>query len=156
MLHFADVQPGADLEAERLHLRCYVKRAVDGRRRRIEDCKEAVTCGIDLASTMLLQRRPHDTMVLLDQLAPCLVTQLGRKISRADDVGEQDGGQEPLHLSIRHGAQFRQAWRPGRAEIRPSTSRPSGRRRAGLSAEVQLGPRFRQLTPRGAVPSANG
>jgi len=39
-------------------------------------------------------------MVALDEVAPACVSQLGHLLRRADDVGEEDGGEHPVKVSL--------------------------------------------------------
>jgi hypothetical protein len=68
-------------------------RTPDRRPRAVEDREEPVAGGVHLVSLEPLQLAPDDRVVPSHELAPPLVSELARDVGRADDVGEQQGGE---------------------------------------------------------------
>ena len=96
--------------------------ASDRVRRTIEAREEAVAGRIELPSPEALQLCANDRVVTADQIAPPLVTELGRDLRVADDVREQDG-ERTLRPRLRDmGGSLRPMARPGK---RAGTPEPS-------------------------------
>jgi hypothetical protein len=58
--------------------------------------QEAVPRDVQLAAAEAPQLPPHARVVLLEELAPLAIAELGRTLGRSDDVGEEDGGERAL------------------------------------------------------------
>jgi hypothetical protein len=82
------MDPSTDLDPQCLNRLGGVQRTLGGLRGCIEDGKETVTRGVDLAAMVTLERGADEPMVLLHELAPTSVTQLGGYLGGADDIGE--------------------------------------------------------------------
>jgi hypothetical protein len=104
LLDLADVDAGANLNAQLANRLDDLERSGDRLGRRVEDDEEAVARGVQLTATVALERAPHGRVMQVDQLAPRLVAQLRRVLGRTDDVRHQDGRQESLRApsSRRH------------------------------------------------------
>ena len=53
---------------------------------------------MDLAAAVTLELATDDAMVFVEQLPPTPVTHLRGALGRSDDVGEQDGGEDPVEF----------------------------------------------------------
>ncbi len=102
LLYLTDMEAGTDLKAQRLHALDRLQRALGGRGWGIEDGKEPVARGVHLATAVALQRSPDQLVVLLNELTPAAIAQLGGHLGRADDVREEDGRKEALSLAPWH------------------------------------------------------
>ena len=94
----AGVQSAADLEAkwpERVPDRSGTP---DRPGRAVEDRKEAVASGLDLAASESLELRPRRAVVGDEQGTPSLIADLGRPSCRLDEVGEEDGGKDSIRF----------------------------------------------------------
>ena len=90
LLHFADVDTGADLDAQRLDGRDDVERAANRIVWLAEAGEKPIPGGIDLAPTVRLELLAHDAVVLGDQLGKTAVTQRGGMLGRRDNVRKED------------------------------------------------------------------
>ena len=84
---------GADLQAQLLHRLRDSARAADRSGRPIETREEAVAGCVELLSVIADELSTDDRVVPLEELAPCLVAEVHRLLRRADDVGEENGGE---------------------------------------------------------------
>src|SRR5262249_47071183 len=92
------VEAGADLDAQRLHAGGNGLRAPDGASRAVEGCQDAVAGVLHEPSTVPLQFSTDDGVVLVEEVLPPPVPDLGRAYGGGDDVGEQDGGEDAVDL----------------------------------------------------------
>jgi precorrin-3B synthase len=101
-LALAGVQPGAHLDAERLHGVADRHRAPDRALRAVEHREEAVPGGVHLAAPKPRQLRPDDGVVRVEQRVPVTIAHLGGPARRVHDVGEQHRSEHPIvgHLSL--------------------------------------------------------
>ena len=76
-------------------------REVDGAARPVEGDEEAVTGGLDLAAAVAVEPLTDKRLLLLEQIAPAPITDLGRALGRGDDVGEDDGRQDSVEAGDR-------------------------------------------------------
>ena len=100
-LALARVEPRADVEAEVAHSLDDRLGAADGACRPVEGRQEAVAHGVHLLAARPRELRPDERVVLLEQLTPGPVADFGHVCRRADDVGEEDRGQNSLRLASR-------------------------------------------------------
>jgi protein kinase-like protein len=100
-LDLTGVQARPDLDAERLYAADGGGRAPDGAARTVEHGEEAVTGRVDLAPPETGQLTAHERVVALEQVPPRPVAVLDREPGRPHDVGEQDGGQDPVGFGQR-------------------------------------------------------
>ena len=77
-LHLARVDPGPDLDTERLHRVGDRLRAADGARGAVERRQEAVAGGIDLTPSVPFELDPGFRVMLGEQLAPPAVPEIER------------------------------------------------------------------------------
>src|SRR5436305_9932698 len=90
------MQAGPDFDLQLRGLVGYRARAADRSRGPVEARDEAVPRLLDLPTSEALQLRADERVVPLQQRAPSSVAQLGRVFRRVDDVGEQDGREDPV------------------------------------------------------------
>ena len=95
-LALAGVQPGAHLDAERLHRVANRHRAADRSLRAVEHRQEAVARRVHLAAPKAGELRPDDGVVRIEQRMPVTVADLRRPTRRVHDVGEQHRGEHPI------------------------------------------------------------
>jgi hypothetical protein len=74
------------------------ERATHRAARSVEGCENAVACAFHEISAMLLDRLFRQTIVMIEQFAPALISDFHRYTCRADDVGEENGRQDPIRL----------------------------------------------------------
>jgi hypothetical protein len=94
--HFAGVNPSPHLEP--VLPRCLTDRCctVDSARGAIEQRDNSIACGLDLVSSEAVKFPSHSVKVSRSQLLPGHVAQASGDSRGADDVGEEQGGQNPL------------------------------------------------------------
>ena len=63
--------------------------------RAMKDRHEAVSECLNFAALELGKLLPHCRVVMFEEIAPPLVSQRRGQLSRVDDVGEQNCGQDP-------------------------------------------------------------
>src|SRR5712664_4118844 len=99
-LALACVKSGSDLDPERSN--CFGDRtgATDRACRAIEGRQKTVTNGVHLAAACPAQLTANERVVLLEQLAPTRVAELGHLRSRADDVGEHNRREHAIRLLL--------------------------------------------------------
>jgi hypothetical protein len=97
------VEAGADLQTNALHGTDCLERAFGRCSRGVEDGEKAVARRVLLAPTVAPQGVANQAVMLLDELAPRSITKLGGDLCGADDIGKEDGRQEALGLTPRHG-----------------------------------------------------
>jgi hypothetical protein len=73
--------------------------AADGSRRTIEDSEETVARHIDLPPTESLELPAGHAHVPVQELSPAAITDRGRPLGRAHDVGEHHGDEYAVRLS---------------------------------------------------------
>ena len=107
-LALAGVQPGAHLDAERLHRVADRHGAADRSLRTVEHRQKAVTRRAHLTAPKPSELRPHDGVVRIEQRMPVTVADLRRPARRVDDVGEKHGGEDPVvgHVGLVAGEEF--------------------------------------------------
>ena len=71
----------------------------------VEGGEDAVAGGLDQRALERCHERGHRPVVLVEQVAPAAVADPGGELGRADDVGEQHGGQHPVDLDGVHAGQ---------------------------------------------------
>src|SRR5437867_7138897 len=98
-LDLARVQARSDLQARLADGIADGHRATDGPSRTVERGQDPVSGRMDLPPPVPGELSPDDALVLADELLPSTVPQLGSRGGRADDVREQDGGQDPVRRS---------------------------------------------------------
>jgi len=99
-LHLAGVDAGADLKVERADRIDDLLRTSDRSSRPVEGREEAVAGRVDLASPVASEQPADRPVVALQQLVPRSVSELESLPCRADDVGEQDRGEDTVKLSL--------------------------------------------------------
>ena len=90
-LDLARVQSRSDLETkwpDRVHDRL---RAADASRRPVERREEAVARRIDLTPVVAHQLATDRSVMLLEEVTPATVTELGDELGRAREIREEDG-----------------------------------------------------------------
>ena len=70
--------------------------AANGACRPVEGGDEPVTCRVHFPTSEAFELASHHRVVGVQHLAPACITQLRGLLGRADDVGEQHGGQHPI------------------------------------------------------------
>ena len=95
-LALAGVQPGAHLDAERLHRVADRHGAADRSLRAVEHREEAVARRVHLAAPKAGELGPDDGVVRIEQRMPVTVTDLRGPARRVHDVGEQHRGENPI------------------------------------------------------------
>jgi hypothetical protein len=107
-LALAGVQPGAHLNAERLHRVTDRHRAADRSLRAVEHRQEAVARCVHLAAPKPSQLRLNDGVVRVEQGMPVTVAHLRRPARRVHDVGEKDRGENPIiwHVGLLAGEEL--------------------------------------------------
>ncbi len=92
----ASVQPGAHLDAERLHRVADRHGAADRSLRGVEHCEETITRRVHLTTSKAIELRPHDGVVRIQKCIPVTITDFGGAPCRVHDVGEQHRGEHPI------------------------------------------------------------
>src|SRR5262249_60806357 len=64
----------------------------------VERADEAVAGGVALLAAEALELAPHQRVVALEELAPLAVAEPRGEGGRADDVGEEQGGEDAVRL----------------------------------------------------------
>jgi hypothetical protein len=95
-LALAGVQPGPHLDAERLD--CVANRhgAADRSLRAVEHREEAIARRVHLAAPKASELRSDDGVMRVKQGVPVAVADLRCSARRVHDVGEEDGGENPI------------------------------------------------------------
>src|SRR5882724_1769593 len=70
--------------------------ATDGARRAVEGCQDAVAGVLHEPSTVPLKFSTDEGVVLVEEVLPPPVPDLGRAFGGGDDVGEQDGSEDAV------------------------------------------------------------
>ena len=96
----AGVQSCAYLETEIAQRADYGIGTANGACRAVEGCEEAVAGGVDLSAAEAKQFAPDQLVVALEQFPPTAVAQFGCPRRRSDDVGEEDGGENPVGFAL--------------------------------------------------------
>ena len=141
LLTFAEVDTGADLDAQLTHRLGRGTRASDRRCRLGETRVEAVASCIELFAPEPLQLAPNDRVMAGDQLFPSRIPEATGHRRGVHDVGEQDRSQHARTGSSAHGSQCALLLRDarvinggdGRAFGSPRTVRSSPRHCEGTS-----------------------
>ncbi len=105
LLTFAEVDAGADLDAQLTHRLGRGTRASDRGCRLTETRVEAVTSCIELFASEPLQLAPNDRVMAGDQLLPSLIPEATGHRRGVHDVGEQNRSQRARTGSSAHGSQ---------------------------------------------------
>jgi len=92
------METGSYFDAQAPHSVADCPGAADRARRAVEGGEEAITCSVDLAPPEPLELAPNDGPVPLEQLAPTPIAELGGSFRRADDICEEDGGENAIGL----------------------------------------------------------
>ena len=95
-LDLARVDSGADLDAKRPQRLDDCGRAGDRLGGPVERGEKSIAGSVDFAAAKSLQLRSHGAVMGRDEVAPSSVTEADGQLSRADDVGEQNGGKDTL------------------------------------------------------------
>jgi hypothetical protein len=96
------MQSCSHVQAQRAHRLDDGERAAPACLRASERSEEAVASGVDLMAAEALQLPPDLGVMTTLQGLPPPIPELGRDFARADDVGEQQGGQPALLLATPH------------------------------------------------------
>src|SRR3990170_3129339 len=99
-LAFTRVQPGPNFDSQRPNLLDDRLGTANCARRTIERGEEPIAGRVDLGSAIALEERPHRRVVAFDEFPPRAVAELGGFLRRADDVGEEDRGEDSLELRL--------------------------------------------------------
>jgi len=134
LLDLAEVDPGADLDAEISNGGRRFPRGLKGGGGGVEDREHAVTGRVDLASPASVDRRASHGEEALDQPAEGTVTELFRDLRRTDHVAEPDRRQAPVRIA--HG-RMGSCSRHGDSQSRP-VPRPSPYRYRCSSAHLRI------------------
>lgn len=86
----------AHVDPKRLHGLHDRRRALRRPRRAVERRKEAVARCVDLCAPVASEEPANCCVMTFDHVAPVTVAEPGRRLRRADDVGEQDRGECPV------------------------------------------------------------
>jgi hypothetical protein len=97
-LDFAGVKAGAQRESNLPRSRAEGERATHRAPRSVEGCENAVACALHKISAMPLDRLFRQTIVTIEQFVPALVSDFHRHTRGADDVGEENGRQDPIRF----------------------------------------------------------
>ena len=100
-LDLAGVHSGPDLEAEGTHGLARREGATDGLGGRVEAHLEAVARRLHLAAAVSRHRTPDDLVVPVEEIPPLLVSEPVGVTGGGDDVGDEDGRQDPFRLRAR-------------------------------------------------------
>ena len=95
-LALAGVQPGAHLDAERLHRVANRHGAADRSLRTVEHREEAITRRVHLAAPEAVELCADDGVVRVEQRMPVAVADLRSPARRVHDVGEKHRGENPI------------------------------------------------------------
>ena len=141
-LDFPGVNAGAHLNAHACDALNDRARTLDREHRLAERGEEAVACGVHLPTPEALQLFADDSVVSSENLTPPTVTESDRPLSRADNVGEQDGRQKPVGSSG-PSAPRQRLHRLTASAVRPATPTPessptaraTSRQTCGLTAQ---------------------
>src|SRR5215213_4173722 len=103
-LALAGVDPGAHVETESLRALDELQRAPDRPRGAVEAGEEAVSGGVDFRAAVALQLPADERPLLREQLAPAPVAELGGSLGRADEIGEEERGENAVRNVARRGS----------------------------------------------------
>src|SRR5581483_3118722 len=95
-LAFAGVKPGADIDAERPDLLGDRAGAAHAARGAIEGGQKSVAGGLHLVAAKAREVAADQGMMTVEKMTPALIAKLGRLFGRADDVGEEHGGENAI------------------------------------------------------------
>ena len=99
-LALACVQSHPHVEAEFGHQFGNGAAAADRSGRPVEGGEETVSGRIHLVAAEAHELAAHQLVVLLEQRAPCAVAQRRRFLAGADDVREEDGGEDSVRFDL--------------------------------------------------------
>src|SRR5262245_35712054 len=94
------VKPRPDLESELANNVPYRTRAPNRAGRAVEGREESVTGRVHLPSAEVPQLSSDEPMVLLHELAPPAITELGSTGCGVDEIGEQEGRQHTVRTGL--------------------------------------------------------
>jgi hypothetical protein len=97
-LDLAGVQPRAQRETDLLRSGAEGERASHRTARSVEGCENAVACAFHEIPAMLLDGLLRQTIVTIEQFVPALISDLHCHTSRVDDIGKENGRQNPIRL----------------------------------------------------------
>ena len=100
----AGVQAGSNVDADRAEELVDRLCASDRAGGTVEGREESVTGRLHLSSFEPVERSADEPVVLGEELSPSGVSDLGRAVCRADDVGEEYGREHAVVLRGRAGA----------------------------------------------------
>ena len=87
---------GADVDVELFGCGVDGEGAADGAGGSVEGGEEVVAAGVDLAAAEAGQLVAYNGAEAVEEFAPGPVAELGGTLGRADDVGEQHRGEDPV------------------------------------------------------------
>jgi len=97
-LNFAGVHTGSHLDAENPHRVDDGRRTFNGSTGAAEGGNKAVTRGVDLAPTEPIEFVADDVVVVVQEVSPPIVAEIGGPLRRTDDIGENDCGEGAFGL----------------------------------------------------------
>ena len=97
-LDFTRVKAGAQRETDLLRSCAESKCATHRAARSVEGCENAVAHALHKVSPVLLDRQFGETIMMIEQLAPALISDFHRNTGRVDDVSEENGRQDPIRF----------------------------------------------------------
>jgi hypothetical protein len=92
----ASVAAGADAQTELANRCAQGLGAADGPRRPVEGRQQAIPGRVDVSAPVPFDLPAGQVVVAGKQIGPAGVAEFGQLLGRADDVGEQDGGQDAV------------------------------------------------------------
>jgi hypothetical protein len=99
-LTFSGVEPTADLDPDPARLFGDGSGTSDCSTWPIEGGQKPVTKRLDLAAAEALDLAPCQPIVTIQKVAPGVVPEGRGALGRADDVGEQHGGEDPIDILV--------------------------------------------------------
>ena len=87
------MQPGSDLDAERRDFLSDRAGATNATRGTVESREKSVAGGFDFVAAKARQIAPDRRVMTAEQIAPASVAKCGGLLARADNVGEENGGE---------------------------------------------------------------
>src|SRR5262249_9813903 len=97
-LDLAGVEPGANVKTERVDAVAHRARAADRAGGAVERGENPVARGVDLAAPEAAELAPEDRVVPLEEIPPAAIAQGRGLLGGADDVGEEDRGEDAVRL----------------------------------------------------------
>src|SRR6185436_4824499 len=95
-LALARMHAGADLQAQAAHRVDRSRCAPDRARRSVEASEKAVARCIDLTAAKARKLAPQGRMVALEKSGPAAVSDRDCSLCRADEIGEEHGGEHSI------------------------------------------------------------